>query len=78
MLEDEVEGYIYPFSHYPVSVNEDPVEWIDTIIIHIHGGGFVSLNSYAHQTYLRKWTKLTKFPVFSIDYTNAPEKQFPE
>jgi len=29
----------------------------DKIVIHIHGGGFVSMSSRSHQTYTRKWAK---------------------
>jgi hormone-sensitive lipase len=51
---------------------------IKTVIIHIHGGGFISLSSRVHQTYLRKWTKLVPNSiVFSIDYRLSPEYVFP-
>jgi len=51
---------------------------IKTAIIHIHGGGFISLSSRVHQTYLRKWTKLVPNSIiFSIDYRLSPEYPFP-
>ena len=51
---------------------------IKTAIIHIHGGGFISLSSRVHQTYLRKWTKMVPDSIiFSIDYRLSPEYAFP-
>jgi acetyl esterase/lipase len=26
-----------------------------TVILHIHGGGFIGMSSYSHQIYTRKW-----------------------
>ncbi|CAD8120851.1 unnamed protein product [Paramecium sonneborni] len=49
----------------------------DKIIIHIHGGGFVSMSSRSHQTYTRKWAKNLMVPIFSIDYRKAPENPYP-
>ncbi|CAK62916.1 unnamed protein product (macronuclear) [Paramecium tetraurelia] len=49
----------------------------DRIIIHIHGGGFVSMSSRSHQTYTRKWAKNLQVPIFSIDYRKAPESPYP-
>lgn len=50
----------------------------DTIIIHIHGGGFISMSSDSHENYLRKWAKALKVPIFSIDYKLAPKYKYPE
>ncbi|CAK56639.1 unnamed protein product (macronuclear) [Paramecium tetraurelia] len=49
----------------------------DQIVIHIHGGGFVSMSSRSHQTYTRKWAKNLQVPIFSIDYRKAPESPYP-
>ena len=49
----------------------------DSLIIHIHGGGFIALDSNDHQSYLRSWANKTQVPVFSIDYRLAPEFPFP-
>lgn len=77
MNENPDYAWIYPFSKNTYAVNDPPVSLIDTIIIHIHGGGFVSLDTNSHYNYLAKWSKGTGFPVFSIEYTNAPKKKFP-
>lgn len=50
---------------------------LQEIIIHIHGGGFVSMSSGSHQNYTRRWANMLKRPVFSIDYRLAPEYPFP-
>ena len=51
---------------------------IKTVIVHIHGGGFVSSSSRGHQSYLRKWTKMIPDSVImSIDYRHAPEFCYP-
>ncbi|CAI2385107.1 unnamed protein product [Moneuplotes crassus] len=50
---------------------------IPAIVIHIHGGGFVSMSSQSHQAYTRQWTVDTGIPIFSIDYRLAPEDPYP-
>jgi hormone-sensitive lipase len=50
----------------------------DRIVVHIHGGGFIAMNSASHQTYTRKWARfLGDVPIFSIDYRKAPQHPFP-
>jgi hormone-sensitive lipase len=49
----------------------------DSIIIHIHGGGFIAMSSRSHQNYTRKWANQLKIPIFSIDYRLAPEFTYP-
>lgn len=53
------------------------VDEIDTIIIHIHGGGFIAMSSNSHQIYTREWVKGTNYVLFSIDYRLAPEHPYP-
>ncbi|KAJ6255650.1 hormone-sensitive lipase [Anaeramoeba flamelloides] len=47
------------------------------IVLHIHGGGFISQTSFAHGPYLREWAKQTGCTVVSVDYTNPPKERFP-
>lgn len=52
----------------------------EELIIHIHGGGWVSMSSFSHQMYLRRWAnndKLKNTPIISIDYKLAPEYPYP-
>lgn len=46
------------------------------IIIHIHGGGFITMSSGSHQSYLRKFVRENDVLLFSIDYPLAPKKKF--
>jgi len=50
---------------------------LDTLVIHIHGGGWVSMSSGTHQIFLRNWAKQLGIPVFSIDYKLSPEYKYP-
>ncbi|EAR88616.3 hypothetical protein TTHERM_00185900 (macronuclear) [Tetrahymena thermophila SB210] len=52
--------------------------YYDSIIIHIHGGGFVAMSSRCHQTYSRQWANNLNVPIFSIDYKKAPKHPYPE
>ncbi|CAG9766982.1 unnamed protein product [Ceutorhynchus assimilis] len=47
------------------------------LIVHCHGGGFVSQSSKSHEGYLRDWAKRLNVPIVSIDYSLAPEAPFP-
>lgn len=49
----------------------------DELIIHTHGGGFVSQTSRSHEIYLRNWTVKLGVPILSIDYSLAPEAPYP-
>jgi len=48
------------------------------IIIHIHGGGFVSMSSATHRVYLNRWVKNLKLIHFCVDYRLAPKNQYPD
>lgn len=47
------------------------------VIFHIHGGGFISMSSFIHQTYTRPWATNLHVPVISVDYGKAPDRPFP-
>lgn len=49
----------------------------DSIVIHVHGGGFVALSSLMSEPYTRRWARETKLPIFSINYRLAPDYPFP-
>ena len=50
----------------------------ESLIIHIHGGGFISGSSKNSEIYTRKWTKELKVPIISIDYGLTPEHKYPD
>lgn len=56
-------------------MNSKPIS--STLLIHIHGGGFISMSSFSHQCYTRLFAKRTNIPVFSIDYRLSPENPYP-
>ena len=57
-----------------LSAGESP----KNLIIHIHGGGFISMSSASHQNYSRIWAKeLSNAILCSIDYRLAPLSKFP-
>ncbi|XP_037087341.1 hormone-sensitive lipase-like [Pollicipes pollicipes] len=47
------------------------------LVVHCHGGGFVAQSSKSHEVYLREWARDLDVPIFSIDYSLAPEAPFP-
>ena len=49
----------------------------EEIILHIHGGGFLAMSSFSHQSYTREWVNSLDIPLFSVDYRLAPEYAFP-
>ncbi|XP_037372586.1 hormone-sensitive lipase [Talpa occidentalis] len=48
-----------------------------SLVIHIHGGGFVAQTSKSHEPYLKSWAQELGAPILSIDYSLAPEAPFP-
>lgn len=52
-------------------------DYYKKIIIHIHGGGFIAMNSAQSQPHTRMFSKVLDVPVFSIDYRLAPNPQYP-
>ena len=50
----------------------------NTIIIAVHGGGFIGSSTFLHERYLRKWVKELDIPIFGINYSLAPEFKYPE
>ena len=50
----------------------------NTILIHIHGGGFIGSSTFIHEPYLRKWANCLGIPIFGINYSLAPKYPYPE
>ncbi|KAL7064841.1 hypothetical protein AAHC03_05235 [Spirometra sp. Aus1] len=48
-----------------------------TLLLHIHGGGFVALTAQTHDTYLRPWAEKLDCPIVSVNYSLAPEAPYP-
>ena len=48
------------------------------MVYHIHGGGFISMSTHVHQTYIRTWANSLEVPIISVEYGKAPKHPFPE
>merc|ERR1719435_68585 len=49
----------------------------DFLILHVHGGGFISQTSKASLDYLHQWSTELNIPIISVDYSLAPEAPYP-
>lgn len=49
----------------------------NSLIIHVHGGGFVSLSPSSQEIYTRRLSILTNIPIMSISYSLAPDYPYP-
>ena len=49
----------------------------NSIILHIHGGGFITLSPLSHENYIRKIVNKTGIATLSVDYRLSPEYSFP-
>ncbi|XP_076043226.1 hormone-sensitive lipase [Oratosquilla oratoria] len=47
------------------------------LILHCHGGGFVTQSTKAQEVFLREWAVGVGVPLLSVDYSLAPEAQYP-
>lgn len=59
---------------------DKPIEQLQNetkMILHIHGGGFVTMDAELHADSLIAWAQQTKVPIIAIDYHLAPEYPFP-
>ncbi|OMJ78935.1 hypothetical protein SteCoe_21156 [Stentor coeruleus] len=54
-----------------------PIKTYNKIVIHIHGGGFISMSSASHQVYTNVWCNNLQIPIISIDYRLAPKNPYP-
>lgn len=51
----------------------------DTLILHVHGAGFVAMSPDSHEIYTRGWSaKLDTIPILSVDYSLSPKSRFPK
>lgn len=58
-----------------LAVPENPYE--DAVIVHIHGGGFVSGSAQSSRPFTSFLSQQAKRRVYSLDYRLAPEHPFP-
>ncbi|KAA0185590.1 Hormone-sensitive lipase, partial [Fasciolopsis buskii] len=62
----------------PQAVQESSLDDLSPyLLFHIHGGGFVALNSQAQDIFLRTWAEFLDCPIFSVNYSLAPQAPYP-
>lgn len=53
-------------------------DYFKNVVFHIHGGGYIAMNSSYYQIQTRPLTLELEMPIFSIDYRLAPNARYPE
>jgi hormone-sensitive lipase len=76
-LNLEIEDSLNAISKTMKGFKQEEVRAITKVVIHIHGGGFITMSSGSHQVYTRTWANRLNCPIFSIDYGLAPEHKYP-
>jgi acetyl esterase/lipase len=65
-------------SNVSLLLGQDRGKLAPCLIIHYHGGGFVSQSSAGHSVYLREWAAgIDDAVIFCVDYKLAPEFPYP-
>ena len=72
---EERETWSYYFMSYLYTPKENTTR--DTIMIFIHGGGFVGMCTHFHEIFLRDWSNILRIPVIGINYKLSPEYKYP-
>ena len=75
-LPEEKDSILDKFLCCNVSRNDNNISK-NTIILHIHGGGFITLSPLSHENYTRKIVNRTGIATLSIDYRLSPKYSFP-
>jgi len=60
----------------PIDDRSEPA-YVDAVILHIHGGGFIAGSSASSRPVTYYFTEQTEYPIFSVDYRLAPDNKFP-
>ena len=82
--EQKVSMFSSFFSYFQKEDNNNKIIQINnqfrnnTIMIAVHGGGFIASSTLLHERYLRKWVKNLNIPIFGINYSLAPNYPYPE
>ena len=82
-FKDEQEESLYSYVINKFTTNKKNIQINNefkknTIIIAVHGGGFIFSSVLLHERYLRKWVKEIDIPIFGINYSLAPKYRYPE
>ena len=77
-VNSQSNGYYFPFNLFCPNQAEITNETRDSIIIHIHGGGFIGNKTFDHECYLRTLSNKLKIPIIGIDYGLSPKNKYPK
>ena len=61
-----------PFSYF----QQSPVK-PESLLIFIHGGGFIGMSTHSHEIFLRDWSNKLNIPIIGINYGLSPEHKYP-
>ena len=56
---------------------DEPIKHRDTMMIYLHGGGFVGMSTFPCEIFLRKWANELDIPILGINYSLAPQNRYP-
>jgi acetyl esterase len=67
-----------PHGSVPLRWYESPDAARDSLLVYVHGGGWVAGNRETHDTASRAFALRTRFIVVTVDYTLSPEAPHPQ
>lgn len=50
----------------------------DSLMIYIHGGGYVSGSTFGSERFIRPWANALNIPILGINYSLSPKYQYPK
>ena len=61
-----------PFSYF-----SKPSKNPESLMIFIHGGGFIGMSTHSHEIFLRDWCNKLNIPIIGLNYGLSPEHKYP-
>ena len=61
-----------PFSYF-----QKPAVKPESLMIFIHGGGFIGMSTHSHELFLRDWVNRFNIPIIGINYGLSPKHKYP-
>ena len=69
----EKPSILNPFSYLQDQKTTKP----ETLMIFIHGGGFIGMSTHSHESFLRDWVNKFNIPIIGLNYALSPEHKYP-
>ena len=69
----EKPSILNPFSYFQDQKTTKP----ETLMIFIHGGGFIGMSTHSHESFLRDWVNRFNIPIIGLNYAISPEHKYP-